>query len=344
MENPFQNTNIDTLKEAFPTVDASVINDVLYSAQGDLNIAFDMLLDMSSSSASDSRAKPLPQAPPLPVRRSSSINNLSYSNTSNANKQPHANRISQTNPFIVPGVAKPLTVREELAQWRQDLREESRQRATAIASSSVSISNLPFTNIFKSNSSRASLNHGKSTLQNPRKVSSHYNPLERNNNRSNNTQGNENTTEILHASYQRPLPPRPLGSLSGTRSSASTPNVNYQSHGRSNSHPNDTLTPLSRLPGHDTTTSVSHRPELPSRRRSNISATNPFYVSPVPPSTTQQQQQQQQQPQQHNYLASNSNHRSSSENDIPSFNPFEEPELPPPAYSEIQRDTIVNLT
>ncbi|KAG1083874.1 hypothetical protein G6F42_022032 [Rhizopus arrhizus] len=230
MENPFQNTNIDTLKEAFPTVDASVINDVLYSAQGDLNIAFDMLLDMNSSSVSDSRAKPLPQAPPLPVRRSSSINNLSYSsNTSNANKQPHANRISQTNPFIVPVVAKPLTVREELAQWRQDLREESRQRATAIASSSASISNLPFTNIFKSNSSRASLNHGKSTLQNPRKVSSHYNPLERNNNRSNNTQA--------HASYQRflplssPLPPRPLGSLSGTRSSASTPNVNYQSHG-----------------------------------------------------------------------------------------------------------------
>ncbi|EPB87933.1 hypothetical protein HMPREF1544_05224 [Mucor circinelloides 1006PhL] len=319
MENPFQNTNIDTLKEAFPTVDASVINDVLYSAQGDLNIAFDML-DMNSSSVSDSRAKPLPQAPPLPVRRSSSINNLSYSsNTSNANKQPHANRISQTNPFIVPVVAKPLTVREELAQWRQDLREESRQRATAIASSSASISNLPFTNIFKSNSSRASLNH------------------ERNNNRSNNTQA--------HASYQRPLPPRPLGSLSGTRSSASTPNVNYQSHGRSNSHPNDTLTPLSRLPDHDTTTTVSHRPELPSRRRSNISATNPFYVSPVPPSTTQQQQQQQQQqPQQHNYLASNSNYRSSSENDIPSFNPFEEPELPPPAYSEIQRDTVVNLT
>lgn len=76
MENPFQNTNIDTLKEAFPTVDASVINDVLYSAQGDLNIAFDMLLDMNSPSVSDSRAKPLPQAPPLPVRRSSSINNL----------------------------------------------------------------------------------------------------------------------------------------------------------------------------------------------------------------------------------------------------------------------------
>jgi len=75
MENPFQNTNIDTLKEAFPTVDASVINDVLYSVQGDLNIAFDMLLDMNSS-VSDSRAKPLPQAPPLPVRRSSSINNL----------------------------------------------------------------------------------------------------------------------------------------------------------------------------------------------------------------------------------------------------------------------------
>lgn len=74
MENSFQNS--DTLKEAFPTVDASIINDVLYSAQGDLNIAFDMLLDMGSPSINDSRAKPLPQAPPLPFRRSSSINSI----------------------------------------------------------------------------------------------------------------------------------------------------------------------------------------------------------------------------------------------------------------------------
>lgn len=27
-----------------------------------------------------------------------------------------------------------------------------------------------------------------------------------------------------------------------------------------------------------------------------------------------------------------------------SFNPFEEPEQPPPAYNEIQKDTIINLS
>ncbi|KAF1799605.1 hypothetical protein FB192DRAFT_1387550 [Mucor lusitanicus] len=180
MENPFQSTDIDTLKEAFPRVDVSVINDVLYSVQGDLNTAFDMLLDMNSPSINDSSAKPLPQAPPLPVRRSSSINSISHSySASNAGNQSHASRISQTNPFLVPGVAKPLTVREELAKWRQDLREESRQRATAaMASSSASTPNLSFSSMFKSNASRASLNHERN-----------------NNNRSNHTQA--------HASYQR---------------------------------------------------------------------------------------------------------------------------------------------
>lgn len=31
------------------------------------------------------------------------------------------------------------------------------------------------------------------------------------------------------------------------------------------------------------------------------------------------------------------------ENDTPSFNPFEEPEVAPPAYNEIHRDSVVNL-
>ncbi|GAN02808.1 hypothetical protein MAM1_0028c02255 [Mucor ambiguus] len=334
MENPFQSTAIDTLKEAFPTIDASIINDVLYSAQGDLSIAFDMLLDMSSPSINDSRAKPLPHAPSLPVRRSSSINSISYScSTSNANNQPHAGRISQTNPFLVPGVAKPLTVREELAQWRQDLREESRQRATAaMASSSASTPNLSFSNMFKSNATRASLNHSKAPFEPSQETNSRHNILERNH-RSSHT--------LARASYQRPLPPKPPGSLSGIRSSVSTPNVNYQSHSQSNSHPNGSLTPLGRLPDLQSTTNVSHRPELPSRRQST---TNPFHVSPVPPSTTQQQPHHEQLPPQQNHLPNNSNHRSVSEHDTPSFNPFEEPELPPPAYSEIQRDTIINLT
>ncbi|KAL9543711.1 hypothetical protein MBANPS3_007987 [Mucor bainieri] len=347
MENPFQSTDINTLKEAFPTVDASIINDVLYSAQGDLNMAFDMLLDMSSPSVNDIRAKPLPHAPPLPVRRSSSINSIPYasSSTFNASHPSHASRISQTNPFLVPGVAKPLTVREELAQWRQDLREESRQRATATAAMacssastpnlSFSISNVPrYLDMFKSNASRASLSYATTDQVIPKRM-----------------QAINGTYKLLcnkgwsaDMFLSSPLPPKPLGSLSGIRSSASTPNVNYQSHSRSNSHPNGSLTPLGRLPDHHSATNVSHRPELPSRRQSNTTGTtNPFHTSPVPPSSAQQQPQRQQ-PQPQSYLPNNSNHRSASESDIPSFNPFEEPELPPPAYSEIQRDTIVNLT
>lgn len=31
------------------------------------------------------------------------------------------------------------------------------------------------------------------------------------------------------------------------------------------------------------------------------------------------------------------------DNEPSSFNPFEEPELPPPAYNEIQRDQVINL-
>ncbi|KAG2201468.1 hypothetical protein INT46_000630 [Mucor plumbeus] len=318
MENPFQNSNIETLKEAFPTVDVSIINDVLYSAQGDLNVAFDMLLDMNSSAINGIRTKPLPNAPPLPLRQSSSINNISHFNTSSttsrANTQPNTGRISQTNPFLE--TAKPLTVREELAQWRQDLRKESRQRAAANVSSLSSTPNISFSSMFKSNSSRASLNNERNNKPNIQ----------------------------VQADFQRPLPSRPLGSLSGIRSSASTPNVNYQPlHSRSNSHPNSTgsASHVRSQQHHHSTVNVSYLPQLPNRRQGNISSTNPFYVGPVPPSTAQRPQSPQQQ---QNYQANSNHNRPPTENDIPSFNPFEEPELPPPAYSEIQRDTLVNLT
>ncbi|KAI8647100.1 hypothetical protein BD408DRAFT_428172 [Parasitella parasitica] len=305
MENCLQNSSIDTLKEAFPTIDLSIIDDVLYSTQGDLNLAFEMLLDMNSTSTNDSRNRPLSYTPPLPARIRSSndhFNGGAASATLNINNPQNTSRISQTNPFLAD--AKPLTVREELAQWRQDLRAESRQKAAANVRSSAS-THLSFSNMFKSsNSTRVSLG---------------------------NDQKNRSNTQAT--SFQRPLPARPLGSLTGISSSASTPDVNYQS--RDSSPPNNSASMLPRAQQSHSLTNVSYRPELPSRRQNNTSDTNPFHENSVSQQSEQQRQQQSYQ--------INSSHRTSSGNDIPSFNPFEEPELPPPAYNDIQRDTIVNL-
>ncbi|CEP12719.1 hypothetical protein [Parasitella parasitica] len=264
MENSLQNSNIDTLREAFPTLDPSIIDDVLYSVKGDLNMAFEMLLDMNYISTDESSDKPLPYTPPLPAR----------------------------------------AIREELAQWRQDLREESRRRSAANVPSSVSTLDLSCSNMLRSsNSTGVSLANEQ-------------------NNRSN-TQAN--------FSFQPPLPARPSGNISGISFSASTPNVNYHQYDRGNGLSNDSTFMPSIAQRNHSTTNMSYYPALPSRRQSSTSNTNPFHENSIP----QQQQQQ-------GYQRS-SNHRASSENDIPSVNPFEEPELPPPAYNEIQRDTIINL-
>ncbi|KAG2194521.1 hypothetical protein INT47_005794 [Mucor saturninus] len=86
MSNPFTESSIQILKEAFPKVQESVIDDMLWTAKGNVQDAFEMLLSMTNG---PDTFKPLPK-----------VN------------------------------AKPLSVREELDQWRQDLRKESKQRAT----------------------------------------------------------------------------------------------------------------------------------------------------------------------------------------------------------------------
>lgn len=65
MVNPFTQTEVDILKEAFPTVQVSVIDDTLRSTRGDVNLAFEMLLNMTDPSQ-PSLAPP----PPLPHRPS----------------------------------------------------------------------------------------------------------------------------------------------------------------------------------------------------------------------------------------------------------------------------------
>jgi hypothetical protein len=67
MENPFHAPNIVILREAFPLVEVRVIDDALWSAKGDVNHAFELLLAMNSANGSLS-------PPPLPVRRSNSSN------------------------------------------------------------------------------------------------------------------------------------------------------------------------------------------------------------------------------------------------------------------------------
>ncbi|KAI7896480.1 uncharacterized protein EV154DRAFT_492433 [Mucor mucedo] len=103
MSNPFTESSIQILKEAFPKVQESVIDDMLWTAKGNVQDAFEMLLSMTNG---PDTFKPLPK-----------VN------------------------------AKPLSVREELDQWRQDLRKESKQRATVTRN----VQSTPsFSNMFRS--------------------------------------------------------------------------------------------------------------------------------------------------------------------------------------------------
>lgn len=61
MANPFCNSSdVEILKEAFPTLPISVIEDNLISANGDMNRAFEMLLKLTDPAHSSSNGPPLP--------------------------------------------------------------------------------------------------------------------------------------------------------------------------------------------------------------------------------------------------------------------------------------------
>ncbi|KAI9342118.1 hypothetical protein BD770DRAFT_398719 [Pilaira anomala] len=269
MSNPFTQNDLEILKEAFPTLSESVIDDILHSCRGEVNQAFEMLLSMSDSTQFS------PPVPPQLPNRPNSFPNQSL------------------NPFTQQNNnnAKPLlTVREELAQWRQDLVIESKRRAEEICKASNSHSDLSFSNLFRSSSSQ---------ISNRRRTSNHHAP------------------PSISAVASVPCFQSPVTYRIPQHSSTSN---NYTSHHRSNSNPSTRFQP-----------SVSSTPPaLPVRRRQSSNSVNSCN-------------------QNNPFLTNDSIHRPSplvtrqSENEA-SFNPFEEPEQPPPAYNEIQKDTIIDLS
>lgn len=72
MSNPFEAPKADTLAEAFPNVDPAIIDDILASANDNLEEAFDLMLKLSDPTAQTSSDQPTVSAqprPPLPERR-----------------------------------------------------------------------------------------------------------------------------------------------------------------------------------------------------------------------------------------------------------------------------------
>ncbi|KAI9280009.1 hypothetical protein BY458DRAFT_501047 [Sporodiniella umbellata] len=99
MPNPFSDPQIKILQEAFPDIDCSVIELAFWKAKGDMNAASEMLLEPDSLD----------------------IYQQPHYLTSNENNNLHRTR----QPFSPSNTIKPPTVREELAQWRQELRREN---------------------------------------------------------------------------------------------------------------------------------------------------------------------------------------------------------------------------
>ncbi|KAI8361783.1 hypothetical protein EDC96DRAFT_512508 [Choanephora cucurbitarum] len=250
--NPFYDSKIQILQEAFPSTERSVIEDVLLNTNADLNQTFEILLEINNGVAQ-------------PMKAPTSSNPFDMNSTPN----PALNPFLQENP-------PPLTVRQELAQWRRELREEGRQRLNSTRKNHTSTPNLS--------------------------ISGHVRSL------WHNTENGHFRTSS--GRYQRPL--RTDHSLNGLTHSTSAPNVSHTfQNGSQSSSPSNTRSP----------------PPLPARRQRHHTADtrNPFCSSDSRSISTP------------SYIPSqNEPHHESSPN------PFEETDLPPPAYNEIQRDRIIN--
>ncbi|KAI8888698.1 hypothetical protein K501DRAFT_329594 [Backusella circina FSU 941] len=216
-----------------------------------------------------------PPPPPLsqrPIHHSTSMPFPTH------NPPPPPRRINPPNP-------KPMTVREELAQWRQDLREESRQKANRVINARASTSSL----------SNLLLSRNKSSPQVQQRENHYHSPLRE------------------RHSIQRLSVPSSLSNNSNSDSST---------YNRSNLFSNN------------------NQSGLPPRRTYPNAQTNPFLPPPPPPPPPSEIQ------------SSRSTSRvvplpplpPRREEESHSFNPFEEEhDIPPPAYSEIQRDTIIQV-
>ncbi|KAI8987598.1 hypothetical protein BDF20DRAFT_276337 [Mycotypha africana] len=134
--NQTTTTTIEVLKEAFPEIDAAVIEDIVWSTdKDDLSDVLDLLLSMSQEQhtittgfnqsihqqSSIPTSRSLPHTPIIDNRDRRAIvqtvRTLPHKGIDN-----HMAGSVSTNPFTN---GKPLTVREELIRWRQELQRES---------------------------------------------------------------------------------------------------------------------------------------------------------------------------------------------------------------------------
>ncbi|CEG73341.1 hypothetical protein RMATCC62417_08745 [Rhizopus microsporus] len=264
MPNPFHEPQIRILKEAFPDIDILTIDEALYSARGDINTAFDMLLE--------------PNSPTKPIHSQ-----------------------SETTPFSPINKTKPPTVREELAQWRQELYVESRLKAERHMNRNT--------------------NNG-SFLSLPRRIKSnpfiHHNDSHNNNDR-NRAQRLENTVKYQPQSVHQ--------------YASQNLNTNHYHQGYSNIVFTTSI--------RSTPTRSTLPPPVPPRRLTvGETRTNPF-LSELPNNSNSSPQSLINTPSLPSRRLNTSTHRQRDEEVV--NNPFDEPDMPPPAYQDIQKDTLVHL-
>ncbi|ORZ24342.1 hypothetical protein BCR42DRAFT_402730 [Absidia repens] len=122
--NPFLVTKVDTLKEAFPNIDHTVLENALWSENGDMAKTFERLLAISDPSATSAPDTTTASSGPAPPPRTAT--------TANHPRIRPPTQSSQQRPLLTPP-AKPAfqSVREELAQWRQELSNDRDLRRTS---------------------------------------------------------------------------------------------------------------------------------------------------------------------------------------------------------------------
>ncbi|SAM07971.1 hypothetical protein [Absidia glauca] len=126
--NPFLVSKVNTLQDAFPTIDPTILENTLWLEHGDMNKTFERLLAITDPSTA-------PDPPPRTTTQPSSTSGLPpippprIRPPSISSQQ----RPLPTPPSSAPTRAKPnlQSVREELAQWRQELSNDRDMRRTS---------------------------------------------------------------------------------------------------------------------------------------------------------------------------------------------------------------------
>ncbi|CDH49617.1 predicted protein [Lichtheimia corymbifera JMRC:FSU:9682] len=265
--NPFEAPKADTLADAFPNVDPAIIDDILASANDNLEEAFDMMLKLSDPTAQTSTDQTPPQPrPPLPERRRP--------------PQPTRTVSDNTNPFLNGTGGGTTRARQDLAQWRQELASRSKQRQAQRPNLRTSSSSSSFSSTipqdwtaygYDRNRIRDIVREGTASV---RKAASFYNQVMTDNHQYMRNAGNSSTAWAHNARRQH------------SSSSASTlplPSSSRISPPRSISNPSSVERRLPATPPTTTTTTTTtnnrtNRPLPPTPATNIIDSDNPFSV------------------------------------------------------------------